>query len=145
MAHDDNNIDDIKEKLKKKRQNAEYQGYTPKSALSKDNEQAKPAKEREPKNDVNKAEAKKGRQKVPDDKKKSDGDLSLQIEHYKDFDDEQSDVKKTDDKEKKTGQKEKSAKKNSKKQEKRNTPKDRKSTRLNSSHVSISYAVFCLK
>src|SRR5690625_6166570 len=25
------------------------------------------------------------------------------------------------------------------------TPKDRKSTRLNSSHVSISYAVFCLK
>src|SRR5699024_12578774 len=26
-----------------------------------------------------------------------------------------------------------------------NSPKDRKSTRLNSSHVSISYAVFCLK
>src|SRR5699024_11480632 len=25
------------------------------------------------------------------------------------------------------------------------TPSDRKSTRLNSSHVSISYAVFCLK
>src|SRR5699024_11549028 len=25
------------------------------------------------------------------------------------------------------------------------SPKDRKSTRLNSSHVSISYAVFCLK
>src|SRR5204862_8096816 len=25
------------------------------------------------------------------------------------------------------------------------TPKDRKSTRLNSSHVEISYAVFCLK
>src|SRR6266702_7732106 len=25
------------------------------------------------------------------------------------------------------------------------TPKDRKSTRLNSSHVAISYAVFCLK
>src|SRR5699024_12491553 len=25
------------------------------------------------------------------------------------------------------------------------TPQDRKSTRLNSSHVSISYAVFCLK
>lgn len=126
MAHDDNNIDDIKEKLKKKRQNAEYQGYTLKSALSKDNEQAKPAKEQEPKSDVNKAEAKKGSQKVPDDKKKSDGDLSLQIEHYKDFDDEQSDVKKTDDKEKKTGQKEKSAKKNRKKQEKRNTPKQKK-------------------
>src|SRR5699024_11840602 len=28
---------------------------------------------------------------------------------------------------------------------KENTIKDRKSTRLNSSHVSISYAVFCLK
>src|SRR5437868_10580371 len=27
----------------------------------------------------------------------------------------------------------------------RASPKDRKSTRLNSSHVSISYAVFCLK
>src|SRR5207249_9775319 len=27
----------------------------------------------------------------------------------------------------------------------RPTPRDRKSTRLNSSHVSISYAVFCLK
>src|SRR5437868_11512660 len=27
----------------------------------------------------------------------------------------------------------------------RGTPPDRKSTRLNSSHVSISYAVFCLK
>src|SRR5437868_15338836 len=27
----------------------------------------------------------------------------------------------------------------------RNSRKDRKSTRLNSSHVSISYAVFCLK
>src|SRR5690242_20995257 len=26
-----------------------------------------------------------------------------------------------------------------------NTPEDRKSTRLNSSHMSISYAVFCLK
>src|SRR6266496_5629657 len=26
-----------------------------------------------------------------------------------------------------------------------NTPTDRKSTRLNSSHVEISYAVFCLK
>src|SRR5690625_6582134 len=26
-----------------------------------------------------------------------------------------------------------------------NPPKDRKSTRLNSSHVAISYAVFCLK
>src|SRR5690606_39945774 len=26
-----------------------------------------------------------------------------------------------------------------------NTPEDRKSTRLNSSHVKISYAVFCLK
>src|SRR5690625_3255059 len=26
-----------------------------------------------------------------------------------------------------------------------NTKKDRKSTRLNSSHVAISYAVFCLK
>src|SRR5207249_12216392 len=28
---------------------------------------------------------------------------------------------------------------------KKNDPADRKSTRLNSSHVSISYAVFCLK
>src|SRR5690606_40185539 len=27
----------------------------------------------------------------------------------------------------------------------RSTPEDRKSTRLNSSHVKISYAVFCLK
>src|SRR5437868_11393181 len=27
----------------------------------------------------------------------------------------------------------------------RGVPRDRKSTRLNSSHVSISYAVFCLK
>src|SRR5690242_20964657 len=27
----------------------------------------------------------------------------------------------------------------------RHAPKDRKSTRLNSSHMSISYAVFCLK
>src|SRR5438067_4655856 len=27
----------------------------------------------------------------------------------------------------------------------RDVPEDRKSTRLNSSHVSISYAVFCLK
>src|SRR5690606_39705014 len=29
--------------------------------------------------------------------------------------------------------------------ERRIAPKDRKSTRLNSSHVKISYAVFCLK
>src|SRR5699024_2535495 len=29
--------------------------------------------------------------------------------------------------------------------QRRQTPQDRKSTRLNSSHVSISYAVFCLK
>src|SRR5690606_39572164 len=28
---------------------------------------------------------------------------------------------------------------------KRDVPRDRKSTRLNSSHVKISYAVFCLK
>src|SRR5439155_5663434 len=31
------------------------------------------------------------------------------------------------------------------KPELRNSPADRKSTRLNSSHVAISYAVFCLK
>src|SRR5215475_15258021 len=30
-------------------------------------------------------------------------------------------------------------------QARRNVPSDRKSTRLNSSHVKISYAVFCLK
>src|SRR5256885_4341303 len=29
--------------------------------------------------------------------------------------------------------------------EKQNSPEDRKSTRLNSSHLVISYAVFCLK
>src|SRR5699024_11474545 len=29
--------------------------------------------------------------------------------------------------------------------DKQDVPKDRKSTRLNSSHVSISYALFCLK
>src|SRR5690625_5919931 len=32
-----------------------------------------------------------------------------------------------------------------KKQKRRRSKKDRKSTRLNSSHVAISYAVFCLK
>src|SRR5258707_10894045 len=31
------------------------------------------------------------------------------------------------------------------KQTKKFTPRDRKSTRLNSSHANISYAVFCLK
>src|SRR5690625_5756243 len=38
-----------------------------------------------------------------------------------------------------------SLEKNYSDEEKESMPEDRKSTRLNSSHVAISYAVFCLK
>ena len=129
MAHDDNNIDDIKENLKRNVRMLSIRAYTLKSALSKDNEQAKPAKEQEPKRITLIRLKQKRQSKVPDDKK-SDGDLSLQIEHYKDFDDEQSDVKKTDDKEKKTEKKEKSAKKNSKNKKKKYSETEEKEIRV---------------
>ena len=84
MSERDNNVDDIKEKLKKKRQNTEYTGYTPRSYKSKDQaSEEKTDKSEEPKV---KDEAKKA---VKNTKKNTSSSTEeLKIEHYKDFDDE---------------------------------------------------------
>lgn len=84
MSNDDNNIDDIKEKLKKKRQDTEYVGYTAKPSGSKDEA------EKEPKT-----------KEFPKKEKSEDADLSLTIEHYKDFEDKKTAAENTKDKNKK--------------------------------------------
>lgn len=73
MSNEDNNIDDIKEKLKKKRQDTEYVGYTAKRSGNKNEAEKEPENKESPKR-----------------AKSEDADLSLTIEHYKDFE-----VKKT--------------------------------------------------
>lgn len=93
MSNDDNNIDDIKEKLKKKRQDTEYVGYTAKTPGNKDEA------EKEPKN-----------KEIPKKETPEDAESSLTIEHYKDFEDKKPAAENTEDKKKKSKQKNKAVK-----------------------------------
>lgn len=68
---DDNNINNIKEKLKKKRQNTDYVGYT-----------AKKTEKEKTEGNLEKPPASKKNSKKAETE---DDELSLKIEHYKDF------------------------------------------------------------
>ena len=76
---DDNNINNIKEKLKKKRQNTDYVGYTAK----------KPEKEKTEGNLEKPPASKKNSKKAETE----DDELSLKIEHYKDFEEKSTAIK----------------------------------------------------
>lgn len=98
MSEKDNNVDDIKEKLKKKRQNTEYTGYTPRSLRNKDKSgeenkdvEAKTPKQNEVKKETKANQAEKDIKSTPAD--------DLKIEHYKDFDNDEN-IKSPDTKEK---------------------------------------------
>lgn len=93
MSNDDANINDIKEKLKKKRQDTEYVGYTPKKSDEHPKIKEKPLSGK-------KVES----SKKPIESKSETS--SLKIEHYKDFED-----KAQNNGEKKTGEKQKDANK----------------------------------
>lgn len=93
MSNDDNNIDDIKEKLKKKRQDTEYVGYTAKRSGNKNEAEKEPENKESPKR-----------------AKSEDADLSLTIEHYKDFEDKKTAAENTKDKKTKGKQKNKTIK-----------------------------------
>lgn len=98
MSEKDNNVDDIKEKLKKKRQNTEYTGYTPRSLRNKDKsgEENKDAEVKAPKNSRVKKETEADQSKK--DIKSTPAD-DLKVEHYKDFDNDEN-IKSPDTKEK---------------------------------------------
>ena len=81
MSNDDNNIDDIKEKLKKKRQDTEYVGYTAKTSDTKDEAETEPENKEVPKKET-----------------PEDTESSLTIEHYKDFEDKKPAAENTKDK-----------------------------------------------
>lgn len=96
MSSDDANINEIKEKLKKKRQDTDYVGYTPKKSEehSKTENKPEPDKKAEP-----------SKEPVENENKTT----SLKIEHYKDFDDKaQNPPQKSE--EKKLSRKQKAAK-----------------------------------
>ena len=89
MSDHDNNIDDIKEKLKKKRQDTEFNGYTPK----------KKANAQPPKNPgVKDKKIKSAQEKTKDQENhkktnKSSTESDLTIEHYSDFDKKENHTK----------------------------------------------------
>lgn len=98
MSERDNNVDDIKEKLKKKRQNTEYTGYTPRSLRNKNkpSEENKEGEVKTPKHSEVKKETKRSQ---PEKDKKSTAADDLKVEHYKDFDKDES-IKSTKTKDK---------------------------------------------
>ncbi|WP_166626479.1 cell division protein FtsQ/DivIB [Jeotgalicoccus sp. S0W5] len=121
MSEKDNNVDDIKEKLKKKRQNTEYTGYTPRSLRNKDKsgEENKDVEVKVPKDSGLKKEAK-ANQSEKDIKSTPSDDLK--VEHYKDFDNDEN-AKSPDTKEKSNA---KDQEKKTKKKEKTNKIKSDK-------------------
>lgn len=87
MRKDDSNINDIKEKLKKKREDTKFTGYTAKTSDQK--AESAPAKKETSK----------------------DLEQSLTIEHYKDFEDKNPTVENAKENKKKSNRKNKAAKK----------------------------------
>lgn len=122
MSNDDNNINDIKDKLKKKRQDTEYTGYTAKTSDKKDGAETEPENKETPK----KVTAK-------------DEELSLTIEHYKDFEDKKPAAENTKEKKKK-GKKSAAAGKRKDKQKKPAKPK--KEFEFKRVHMYIGIIIF---
>lgn len=135
MSNEDNNIDDIKEKLKKKRQDTEYIGYTAKKSDNKNEA------EKEPEN-----------KEFPKKEKSKDADLSLTIEHYRDFEDKEAAAENTKDKktegkqknkngkDKKAGSKKSAA--NKRKDKPKKTKKPKKKFQFKRVHIYIGIIIF---
>lgn len=132
MSDHDNNIDDIKEKLKKKRQDTEFNGYTPKKKPS-----AQPSKNPDAKdNKIKSAHEKTKEQKNNKKTDKSSTESGLTIEHYSDFDKKESYTKS-----KEAVKEEKSKKKKQdrqpKKEKKEKVKKDKKPFKFKKIHAYI--------
>ncbi|HIW38918.1 MAG TPA: FtsQ-type POTRA domain-containing protein, partial [Candidatus Jeotgalicoccus stercoravium] len=132
MSDHDNNIDDIKEKLKKKRQDTEFNGYTPK----------KKANAQPPKNpDVKDKKIKSAQEKTKDQENhkktnKSSTESDLTIEHYSDFDKKENHTKSKEAvKEEKT--KKKKQDRQPKKEKKVKVKKDKKPFKFKKIHAYI--------
>src|SRR5699024_3123570 len=117
MSDHDNNIDDIKEKLKKKRQDTEFNGYTPKKKPS-----AQPSKNPDAKDNKIKSPHEKTKEEESNKKTdKSSTESSLTIEHYSDFDKKENHTKS----------------KETVKEEKEKVKKDKKSFKFKKIHAYI--------
>lgn len=129
MSNDDYNIDDIKEKLKKKRQDTEYAGYTANTSDKK-------------------AEAEQANKEVPKKETPKDERPSLTIEHYKDFEDKEPAADKAIDKKKKGNANNKSLKSkktkvSGKRKDKQKKPaKPKKEFKFKRVHMYIGIVIF---
>lgn len=129
MSNDDHNIDDIKEKLKKKRQDTEYAGYTANTSDKK-------------------AEAEQANKEVPKKETPKDERPSLTIEHYKDFEDKEPAANKGIDKKKKGNANNKSLKSkktkvSGKRKDKQKKPaKPKKEFKFKRVHMYIGIVIF---
>ena len=129
MSNDDHNIDDIKEKLKKKRQDTEYAGYTANTSDKK-------------------AEAEQANKEVPKKETPKDEGPSLTIEHYKDFEDKELAADKAIDKKKKGNANNKSLKSkktkvSGKRKDKQKKPaKPKKEFKFKRVHMYIGIVIF---
>lgn len=129
MSNDDHNIDDIKEKLKKKRQDTEYAGYTANTSDKK-------------------AEAEQANKEVPKKETPKDERPSLTIEHYKDFEDKEPAADKAIDKKKKGNANNKSLKSkktkvSGKRKDKQKKPaKPKKEFKFKRVHMYIGIVIF---
>lgn len=129
MSNDDHNIDDIKEKLKKKRQDTEYAGYTANTSDKK-------------------AEAEQANKEVPKKETPKDERPSLTIEHYKDFEDKELAADKAIDKKKKGNANNKSLKSkktkvSGKRKDKQKKPaKPKKEFKFKRVHMYIGIVIF---
>lgn len=129
MSNDDHNIDDIKEKLKKKRQDTEYAGYTANTSDKK-------------------AEAEQANKEVPKKETPKDERPSLTIEHYKDFEDKEPAADKAIDKKKKGNTNNKSLKSkktkvSGKRKDKQKKPaKPKKEFKFKRVHMYIGIVIF---
>lgn len=129
MSNDDHNIDDIKEKLKKKRQDTEYAGYTANTSDKK-------------------AEAEQANKEVPKKETPKDERPSLTIEHYKDFEDKEPAADKAVDKKKKGNTNNKSLKSkktkvSGKRKDKQKKPaKPKKEFKFKRVHMYIGIVIF---
>ena len=129
MSNDDHNIDDIKEKLKKKRQDTEYAGYTANTSDKK-------------------AEAEQANKEVPKKETPKDERPPLTIEHYKDFEDKELAADKAIDKKKKGNANNKSLKSkktkvSGKRKDKQKKPaKPKKEFKFKRVHMYIGIVIF---
>lgn len=130
MNNDDTNIDDIKEKLKKKRQDTDFVGYTPKTSDEKPNLKKEPTDDKKP--------------AAQNTSKHEDKDSFLKIEHYNDFEDDEE--KKPQNTEKKQPDNNQNVKGGNKKSQSKKTKKkkQKKKFKFKRIHMYIGLVVLLI-